>query len=328
MSAATTLAVDVGGTKLAAGLVAVDGRIVVVRRAATPQVSDPEDVWEALAALVDAVLDARGDGGVAGPAAVGIGSAGPIDHTLGTVSPINALAWQGFPLVERLRTHLAERGIVLAEGQVHLAGDAVCGAVAELAVGAARGAGSGLFAVVSTGVGGGVFTGGAVLAGRRGNAGHLGHVVVDVHGDPCPCGGRGCVESIASGRSITRRALERGWAPPPGSPADAAAVANAARSGDPVAGSVIDDAGRALGAMIASAGAALEIEVAVLGGGVMRSADLLLPSVRRWLDELGRLSFLRDVEVRTATLVDDACLVGAGLLAHRPALLDLGDRHR
>jgi glucokinase len=122
---------------------------------------------------------------------VGISSAGPIDVAEGTISPVNIGAWRGFPVVDRVVA--AVPGV-----PVRLAGDGLCMALGEHWRGAGQGAAFMLGMVVSTGIGGGLVLDGAPYGGRTGNAGHVGHVVVDVNGPPCACGGHGCVEAIAA----------------------------------------------------------------------------------------------------------------------------------
>ncbi|MGW2946295.1 ROK family protein, partial [Streptomyces sp. NPDC001226] len=218
-------ALDIGGTKIAGALVDGHGRILLRAQRATPAQEDGETVMGAVEAVVGELtaspLWSRAQ-------AVGIGSAGPVDASAGTVSPVNVPGWRGYPLVERVRA--ATGGL-----PVELIGDGVAITAAEHWQGAARGHDNALCMVVSTGVGGGLVLGGRLYPGPTGNAGHIGHISVDLDGDLCPCGARGCVERIASGPNIARRALEGGWQPGPDGDTSAAAVAAAAREGDPVA---------------------------------------------------------------------------------------------
>ncbi|CAM5735388.1 N-acetylmannosamine kinase [Streptomyces tendae] len=151
---------------------------------------------------------------------------------------------------------------------MELIGDGVAITAAEHWQGAARGHDNALCMVVSTGVGGGLVLGGRLHPGPTGNAGHIGHISVDLDGDPCPCGARGCVERIASGPNIARRALDAGWRPGPDGDTSAAAVAAAARAGDPVAVASFERAAQALAAGIAATATLVEIDIAVIGGGV------------------------------------------------------------
>jgi glucokinase len=306
-AAEQVIAVDVGGTKLAGALVDRAGRLTGYRvrptRPAGPGGADP--VWPDLAALVGE-LCAAAQGPLLG---IGVGSAGPLDLTLGTVSPVNIPGWRRFPLAQRLAEHT---GL-----PVRLAGDGICAAIGEHWLGAARGLDDVVVIVVSTGVGGGVIQRGRLHAGRSGNAGHIGHMVVDFDGDPCPCGGHGCVEGLSSGPSMTAWALRQGWRPVR-EPAGAAELADAARAGDPVALAAFDRAARALAAGITSIAAACDLTHAVLGGGVSRAADLLLPPLHTALADYARLDFVRDLQVGIAELGSQAGLFGAAALLLSP----------
>jgi len=168
--------------------------------------------------------------------------------------------------------------------------------------------------VVSTGVGGGLVFDGAPLQGRTGNAGHVGHVVVDADGELCRCGGRGCVETIASGPSMVRWALANGWTPEAAA-ADAKTLAAAAQAGDPAALAAFRRGTDALAVMITSVAAVCDLELVVIGGGVARSGDLLFGPLRAALSQRARLGFLAGLQVVPAELGGDAGLVGAAALA-------------
>ncbi|MGC3003654.1 ROK family protein, partial [Streptomyces sp. G35A] len=196
-------ALDIGGTKIAGALVDGEGRILVRAQRPTPAREDGETVMRAVGAVLGELAASPLWHGAS---AVGIGSAGPVDASAGTVSPVNVPGWRDFPLVARVRE--AAGGL-----PVELIGDGVAITAAEHWQGAARGHDNALCMVVSTGVGGGLVLGGRVHPGPTGNAGHIGHISVDLEGDPCPCGSRGCVERIASGPNIARRALVNGWRP-------------------------------------------------------------------------------------------------------------------
>lgn len=304
--ALAVLALDVGGTKIAAGLVAADGSLIYTATRPTRGDQDAEVVWSVAAELLDDVL-AKAGGRVS---AVGIGSAGPVDVNAGTVSPINIPGWRGFCLRDRVAA--AVPGVPVALG-----GDGVCMALGEHRYGAGRGTRSMLGMVVSTGVGGGLVLDGAPWHGRTGNAGHVGHVVVDPDGEPCRCGGRGCVETISSGPAMVRWALDNGWRPDglEGSAADAKALGAAAAAGDPVALRAFRRGTDALAAMIASVAAVCDLDLVVIGGGVAKSGALLFDPLRTALAEHARLDFLTGLRVVPAELGGEAGLVGAGVLA-------------
>ncbi|MEU6575178.1 ROK family protein [Streptomyces sp. NPDC046805] len=298
-------ALDIGGTKIAGALVDGHGRIQARAQRATPAQEDGETVMRA-------VTDVLGDlaksplWGRAG--SIGIGSAGPVDASTGTVSPVNVPGWRDFPLVERVR---ATTGGL----PVELIGDGVAITAAEHWQGAARGHDNALCMVVSTGVGGGLVLNGRLHPGPTGNAGHIGHISVDLDGDPCPCGSRGCVERIASGPNIARRALENGWRPALDGDTSAAAVAAAARTGDPIAVASFERAARALAAGIAATATLVEIDIAVIGGGVAKAGDVLFTPLRCALADYATLSFVRHLTVAPARMGTDAGLVGAAAAA-------------
>lgn len=298
-------ALDFGGTKIAGALVDPAGRILVRAQRPTPARESGETVMRAVEAVIGELA--------ASPlwpsaTAVGIGSAGPVDAAAGTVSPVNVPGWRDFPLAERVRR--ATGGL-----PVTLIGDGVAMTAGEHWRGAARGHDNALCFVVSTGVGGGLVLGGRLHPGPTGNAGHLGHVSVDLDGDPCVCGGRGCVERIAGGPFIARRALENGWRPGPDGDTSAAAVAAAARAGDPVAVASFERAAQALAAGIAATAALVEIDIAVVGGGVAGAGEVLFAPLRRSLRSYATLSFVRDLTVVPALTGTDAGLLGAAIAA-------------
>jgi glucokinase len=296
-----TLALDIGGTKIAAGLVDPAGRLVHKAVEPTPKKALAEQVWEVVAAMIaDAAT-------VAGGAirAAGVGSAGPVDVGAGTVSPINIVSWQRFPLRDRVAA-------AVPDVPVRLAGDGVCMALGEHWRGAGRGARFVLGMVVSTGIGGGLILDGTPYHGRTGNAGHVGHVVVELDGQPCSCGGHGCVETVASGPWMTRWALANGWAGPPG--ADAAALGQAAAAGDALALQAFHRSATALAAMIASVGAVCDLDLVVIGGGVAKSGPILFEPLSAALAGYAGLSFIRGLRVVPAELGGDAGLIGAAAL--------------
>ncbi|MFJ1702943.1 ROK family protein [Kitasatospora sp. NPDC088346] len=303
-------AVDIGGTKIAAALVREDGTLTARAQRPTPARAAAPVLLDTVHALIE---ELAADPGWAAVDAVGIGSAGPIDASAGTVSPVNIPAWRDFPLVASVGAHPAVRA---TGGPVTLIGDGVAIAEAEYWQGAAAGCRSALCMVVSTGVGGGLVLDGRVYTGLTGNAGHIGHISVDLNGEPCPCGGTGCLEGLASGTAIAGYALAHGWRAP-GNDTSAAAVAEAARAGDAVALAAYDRAARALAAGIAATATLVEIETVVIGGGVAQAGPVLFEPLARHLDTFAALPFARGVRVRQAELGTDAGLVGAAAAALR-----------
>lgn len=302
------LAVDVGGSKLAGGLLTPDGRLIAADEVPTPVTDDPEVGWEALVGLLDGVLARHRER----PSAVGVACGGPMRWPAGAVSPLYLPAWRDFPLRDRL----ARRYGV----PVRLHNDAICVAVGEHWRGAGSGEPNLIGMVVSTGVGGGLILGGRLVDGASGNAGHIGHVVVDPDGPVCGCGARGCLEALARGPAVVRWAREQGWSPAAG-PATGPALATAARQGDPVARAAFARAGRALGVAIASAVALCDVRLVVVGGGLAQAGEVLFEPLETALRQQARLAFSRQVRVLPARLGRQAGLVGAG------ALVAAGDRY-
>ncbi|GAA2065710.1 ROK family protein [Streptomyces albiaxialis] len=305
---------DIGGTKIAGALVDSGGRLLARAQRPTRAQSGAAQVAGALSEVLDE-LAAAPDWHRAG--AVGIGSAGPVDAKAGSVSPVNIPSWRDYPLVAQVREHAGGLPVTLV-------GDGVALAAAEHWQGAARGRTGALCMVVSTGVGGGLVLGGQVHPGPTGNAGHIGHISVDMNGGLCACGSRGCVESIASGPSIARFAQEQGWRPGTDGDGTAEAVAASARAGDPVAVAAFDRAARALAAGIAATATLVEIEIAVIGGGVAGAGEVLFAPLRRELGRYATLSFVQGLEIAPAQMGTDAGLVGAAAACWK--LLENGSR--
>jgi glucokinase len=218
-------------------------------------------------------------------------------HPDGVVSPLHIPAWRGFPLRAEL-----ERALGLP---VAVDNDAKAFALGQARFGVGRGARCLLGVVVSTGVGGGIVSGGLLLHGASGNAGHVGHVVVRARGPRCDCGARGCVTVYASGPRIAARAGRD----------TALAVAEAAARGEPLARRVLRDAAVALAGGIAAAACLADLDRVVVGGGVAGAGDLLFDPLRRELRRRARLDFVRDLEVLPAPDADRTGVIGAASLA-------------
>ena len=308
------LAVDIGGTKFAAAIVNGAGEVLVSRRRDTPRSTDPDVVFAALTAAIDDTLDSAGrslpgtgsvDAALA--PAIGVGTAAPLDLTVGTVSPVNIPGWRSFPLRDRL----VERYGV----PVGMIGDAVAVAVAEHWKGAAQGYANVLGMVVSTGVGGGFILGGHAVTGSTGNAGHIGHISVDPAGPVCVCGGIGCLEAISSGLSLAAWAADNGFTDGDGS---AVAVAQAAARGDAVALEAFRRSGAALGMAIAGAVTLLDLDLVVIGGGVAGVGPLLFEPLAQAYSRYAALGFASRPRVVPSQLGGAAGLIGAAAVVLAP----------
>jgi glucokinase len=312
---------------MAAAIVEPDGSIRARGTTATPAGAGGDKVAGALDRLVREVA---AQGPPAKLVGLGVGSAGPLDIGAGTVSPVNIPDWRPYPILDALRPIVPDRPAVLA-------GDGHCMALGEYWRGGYTTTAM-LGMVVSTGVGGGLVLDGRVYTGVTGNAGHIGHIVVDLDGPQCPCGGRGCVEALASGPSMARWAWSQGWrggptepargAEPqpsesqrtesrgwaPAGPPDARTLARDARDGDPVARAAFRRSATALAAGIVSAGGLLDLDDVVVGGGVAGAGDLLFTPLREAVADLAGLAFIRRVRIHPSPLGTDAGLLGAAAL--------------
>jgi glucokinase len=294
------LAVDVGGTKLAAGLVTGDGRLLTRRSVPTPGPDDDPDLaaGEALFArllgIVDAVLAEADDP----PVVCGVGTGGPMTVDGEEVSPLNIPAWRDFPLRRRLREHTGAPTFV--------DNDAKALALGEGWVGAAAGHGNYIGMVVSTGVGGGIVVDGRLLQGATGNAGHIGHVIVVPGGHRCGCGALGCLEAEASGLAIAAIT---------GRPAVEASPETVVRTG------------RLVGRAVASVANLLDLRLAVVAGSVaLGFGRPFFGAAQAELDACARLSFSQGTEIRPAGLDDTGPLIGAAAVGWRGLGRDIGIR--
>lgn len=277
------LALDIGGTKLAAGVVTRSGRVVSHERAPSRAERGPSAMLRDLLHLADRALRNASVRRLQ-IAAVGIACGGPLDPTTGTVlTPPNLPGWDRVPV-----------GSIVAEAlgiPTVVDNDATAASLAELWYGAGttHGAADLVYLTVSTGVGGGLVLDGRPYRGAGGLAGELGHMTIVHEGRLCGCGRRGCLEAYVSGTSIAARAREAATAPRRGpggrtalDPRDitAEAVARAAAAGDPLAGAVWRETTDLLGAAVATLLNVFDPELVVLGGGVTRAGDLLIEPVR------------------------------------------------
>ncbi len=308
------LVADIGGTKLAGGVTDLDGRLTTWAQVPTPRDGDAEFLWRTLESLLARVLeDAKIDdlGILSG---IGCGCGGPMEWPAGLVSPLNIPAWRGFALRERLTERFGDKN------QVRVHNDAICMAIGEHWRGAGKGCRNVLGVVVSTGVGGGLVLDDRLIQGSSGNAGHIGHVVVDPDGPRCQCGGVGCVEAIARGPALAAWAQSEGWRP--GQPeVTAKDLADDAARGHAVALAALRRAGLAIGTAIASATCLCDLEVVAVGGGLSQAGALLFDPLHEALARHARLDFARQVRAVPAALGQTAGLVGAA------ALIIKGDRY-
>lgn len=284
----TVLAIDIGGTKVAAAVVDAEGALLDQAVAPTPRGS-ADDV---LAAVLGVAAEVRTGAEVA----CGVGCGGPMREGGDLVSPLNIPAWRDQPLGEQLRKAL---GL-----PVRIDNDAKALALGEGWRGAAQGHRDFIALVVSTGVGGGIVLDGRLLDGAAGNAGHVGHVVVEPEGRRCTCGARGCVEAEASGTGIEART---------GRPAAEADLAERERCGTLV--------GRA----VAAAVSLLDLRLAVVAGSVaLGYGDVFIAAAQAELERRACLAFARGARIVPAGLGSAGPLVGAAAVGWRSVGADVG----
>lgn len=307
--------VDLGGTKIAAAVVQEDGGIWHQMRRATHAEEGPDRVIGRIASLVKALTrwaeQAGGD-----VAAVGIGAPAPLSPSRGIIwEAPNMPGWERVALRDLLMERLALPVAVENDGRA--------AALAEHRLGAGRGANDMLYVTVGTGVGGALIIGGRLHRGATETAGEIGHMVMDPDGPLCGCGRHGCLESLAAGPAIARRAGEllRGGAAsslqtkdPDGLTGEI--VAKAARAGDAVAKQAFIEAGRWLGFAIASVANLVNPSVVVVGGGVAQTGDLLMRPLREAAFERALERAAEGLRIERAKLGNGAGMVGAALAAY------------
>jgi glucokinase len=308
----SVLAIDFGGTQIRAALITPD-RVVHVRHAVATR--DEDGVESVVARICEVAAEVRADARSAGlppPIGIGISAPGPLDPWRGiVVEPPNLAAWHAVPLAARVSDAL--------DLPVFLERDTNVAVQAEWRHGAARGAGTVVYITVSTGVGGAAIIDGRPLVGPDGMAGEMGHLVVELDGPLCGCGGVGHVEAIASGTAIARDGrtlVEQGASPrlvqlaADGIEVDAELVARAADDGDAAAAGVLARAWSAIGALCVSLVNILNPEVIVIGGSIAEHRPRLLEVAR---DEIAHHAFgvpASRVRVVPAALGDDVSLIG------------------
>lgn len=274
-----TLALHIGGSKFSAGVVSSDGSIMLRDRVPTPG----RDPWTVIAGLVKRVSAAANDFDISD---CGVSISGPVNVRSGTVAPLNIPMWKDFPLAESITELTGKRTVIDNEAKALARGEAW--------VGATVGESDFLAVYIGSSVSAGLMCGGRVLDGNFGNAGFIGHVLVDSGGRECRCGGRGCLEAYVSSRSIES---ETGHSAP-----------YAPRT-------LIERNARLVGRSIASTLALVDVPIVVIGGSVVGTwGDPFLEIVGSEVEARARLEFTHEVDIRPAALGNYGVLVGAAAL--------------
>jgi len=310
-----TVGVDVGGTKIAGGVVDTSGKILDRIRRSTPS-TDPDAIVQQ---IIEVVTELRGSYDVD---AVGVGSAGFVDATRSTVLFAPNLAWRNLAVGDRVAAATGLPTVV--------ENDANSAAWGEFRFGAAEDVDDMVCLTVGTGVGGGLVLDGVLYRGAHGIGGELGHLRLVPQGRRCGCGRQGCLEQYASGNALERDARAAAVQRPAAAArlldlagGDVFAlrgemVTQAAREGDRLATELLAGIGRWLGEALASLGAVLDPAVFVIGGGVSQAGELLLgPAEEAYRANLTGGGHRPEAQLRVATLGVDAGIVGAADLALR-----------
>jgi glucokinase len=314
----SVLAIDFGGTQIRAALITPDLAVHARRAVAT---RDEDGVEAVVARICEVAVEVRDDARVRGlpsPIGVGISAPGPLDPWRGiVVAPPNLAAWHDVPLAASVSEAL--------DLPAYLERDTNVAVLAEWRHGAARGAGTVAYITISTGVGGAAIIDGRPLVGPDGMAGEMGHLVVELDGPTCGCGGVGHVEAIASGTAIARDAralVERGASPrlaelaAGGAEIDAALVARAADDGDAAAAGLLARAWTAIGALCVSLVNVLNPEIIVIGGSIAEHRPRLFEVARGEIAQHAFAVPASRVRVVPAELGDDVSLVGTLPIVH------------
>lgn len=313
MRGAYAIGIDVGGTRIAAGLVERKGRIVREAKLLTPKTAGPFGIVDAIVGMVEEITSGVHPAEIAG---VGIGLPAQVDFTRQSVEYSTNLPLGGVDV----------RGLVMSRLKypVTIDNDGHTAALGEARFGVAKGVKDFVMVTLGTGVGGGVFIGGHPMRGSRGFGGEVGHIVIDVDGPPCPCGGRGHLESYAARPAIVRDA-QRAAATYQGSSitrlagGDEAAITAeiviaGANSGDEAAVEIMAHVGDMLGEALVGIVNILNPQAIVIGGGIGESCPLVAQrATARVAAEA--LAGRRDVKVLLAELGNDAGVAGAAALA-------------
>jgi len=292
-----TLALDIGATKIA--VAELDQDHSILRQVQIPSnIESP--IWPELRRTLEDFRASR----------IGVASAGPIDRSKGTISPVNIKQWRDFPIV-------AELNSLFPNAPVGLLGDCTAVALAENKLGAGIGVSNILGVVVSTGIGGGLVINGEAFHGDTGNAALFGHHSIGFDSDvTCDCGRTGCLEAFARGPKMVEHAKSLGW----NSGEDFIDLAQSARNGDAIAISAIDRGAHALAVGITNVLNVMDLHTVVIGGGVSFAGPIYWePFLKHFEIERTYAGFLDHVDVYPAKLQADAGLIGASLFTQEIA---------
>ncbi|MGO4371124.1 ROK family protein [Paenibacillus sp. 2TAB19] len=299
------IGIDIGGTKIALGFVDEQGQVLAKSSLKTDLTVEPSIM---IARIADEVklLSEQHNIALDSVIGIGVGAPGPLDTKNGTLTcPPNLKSWWGFPVVDQLKSHLPL--------PIKMENDATAAALAEKWLGAAQDSDHFIFITISTGIGAGIYLHGKLLTGSTGNAGDVGHMIVDPAAGTCTCGLPGCWEWIASGTAITRQATEL-----LGRPVSSKEAFELAAEGDAQMSELVNRVFNYIGMGCVSLINVLDPNKIVIGGGVSQVGAPLFDAVRSYVAKHALNPSGRETAIVAAQLEQDAGLIGAAALVQQP----------
>ena len=316
------LGLDLGGTKILAGLADAQGNIITRSRKETEAELGEDKIIENMIETIEEVLNKAGVSKEQ-VRTLGIGSPGPLDAKKGIIIENSNLPWKNVQLVKKMETALGINTL--------LKNDANAAALGEKWFGAGKKVDNMVYLTISTGIGGGAIINKELFSGVNDNACEIGHTVIDPDGPLCGCGNHGCLESFASGTSIGKRAREAAAAGKSKKmldladniieDIDAVICAQAAYQGDQTAIDIFEKAGYYLGIGLGNVVNIFNTEMIILGGGVMKASDLFLEQALKTMKDIALPGPLEIVTVKEAELGSDIGLMGAIAVAMEDRLI-------
>lgn len=309
-----SIGIDIGGSKIAAGVVSEDLKLISKKSSPFPHTGDPLDSIQTIKTLIDGLIS-ENNLRLEDASCIGLAVPGSIDYGSGVVINAYNLDYHDFPLCQRVGEYFP--GVT-----VYVENDANAAALAEYYCGAFRGSSSGLLITIGTGIGGGLIMNGKLFIGGKKNGFEFGHAVLVFGGEPCTCGQRGCIESYCSAAALVREGRKAAsthhesamYQRTKGelSKINAKLVMDCAREGDKVASTVYNQFTDYLGATVCTAIALFDPEIIAFGGGVSNDGEFLLSPIREYAAKYA--FFKHHAKIVTAEMKNDAGIVGAAML--------------
>lgn len=309
-----SIGIDIGGSKIAAGVVSEDLKLISKKSSPFPHTGDPMDSIQTIQTLINGLMNEHNIQ-LEEISCIGLAVPGSIDYDRGVVIDAHNLDYHDFPLCKYVGDRFP--GVT-----IYVENDANAAALAEYYCGAFRGCSSGLLITIGTGIGGGLVLDGKIFIGGKKNGFEFGHAVLLFGGEPCTCGQRGCIESYCSAAALVREGRKAASlhhesamfqrAQGELTKINAKLVMDCAREGDPVACEVYNQFTDYLGATACTAIALFDPEIIAFGGGVSNDGEFLLAPIREYAKKYA--FFKNHAKIVTAEMKNDAGIVGAAML--------------